>query len=270
MLPRPNRLASAPFDRAFHNAQTLRHPFLALRLHRRNDEKPLRAAFVVPKKQGKATLRNRTRRRIRERFRLGQTHENPAFSGCDLIFLSTPQTATATNAQLDEALANLLTRAAKKDTNNPTLKHRAEGHKTHEWVSTEAQRDDFRSALQGAYAPQPGALAPGSAKSLPAQIALFLIGFYQRFISPFTPPSCRFYPTCSCYTHAAIERFGLARGVVMGVVRLGRCHPWHPGGDDPLPETWESWKRPVWWRTLTKFRGAKMESALVLKSRSRF
>jgi uncharacterized protein len=67
-------------------------------------------------------------------------------------------------------------------------------------------------------------------------IALRLIEIYQRYLSPLTPPSCRFYPTCSHYTYGAIARFGLAQGVRLGLKRLCKCHPFHAGGYDPVPE----------------------------------
>jgi uncharacterized protein len=66
------------------------------------------------------------------------------------------------------------------------------------------------------------------------QVLLALLSFYRRHISPRLPPSCRFYPTCSAYTYEAIERFGAARGSWMGLKRLSRCHPFHPGGYDPV------------------------------------
>ncbi|MEI7831581.1 MAG: membrane protein insertion efficiency factor YidD [bacterium] len=64
---------------------------------------------------------------------------------------------------------------------------------------------------------------------------LAVVRFYQRHISPYTPPSCRFTPTCSEYTAQAITRFG-GRGVWMGIKRVFRCNPWTPGGYDPVPE----------------------------------
>lgn len=67
------------------------------------------------------------------------------------------------------------------------------------------------------------------------KIILTLIRFYQRFISPALPPSCRYTPTCSHYAYTAIERYGLVRGGWMGVKRILRCNPWHPGGYDPVP-----------------------------------
>lgn len=59
---------------------------------------------------------------------------------------------------------------------------------------------------------------------------------YQRFISPVLPPVCRFYPSCSNYSLVAVERFGPWRGSWMGLLRILRCHPFHPGGFDPVPE----------------------------------
>lgn len=69
-----------------------------------------------------------------------------------------------------------------------------------------------------------------------ARIALAVIRFYQRVISPLTPPACRFSPTCSHYTYQAIERFGIWRGGWLGLCRLSKCHPFHAGGADPVPE----------------------------------
>jgi len=67
------------------------------------------------------------------------------------------------------------------------------------------------------------------------RVLIVLIRAYQRFISPYTPPSCRFYPSCSSYAADAIARHGVWRGGYLALRRLLRCHPLHPGGYDPVP-----------------------------------
>ncbi|MBW4494041.1 MAG: membrane protein insertion efficiency factor YidD [Oscillatoria princeps RMCB-10] len=67
-----------------------------------------------------------------------------------------------------------------------------------------------------------------------------LIRGYRIFISPLFPPVCRFQPTCSQYALQAIERFGPWRGGWMGIKRILRCHPFHAGGYDPVPEAAET------------------------------
>lgn len=66
------------------------------------------------------------------------------------------------------------------------------------------------------------------------RLFIFLIRFYQKFISPVKPGKCRFYPTCSQYMLEAIEKYGLCKGVWLGMKRILRCHPFNPGGYDPL------------------------------------
>jgi putative membrane protein insertion efficiency factor len=58
---------------------------------------------------------------------------------------------------------------------------------------------------------------------------------YRRWISPALPARCRFYPSCSAYTLEALSEHGAARGIWLSLRRLGRCHPFHPGGHDPVP-----------------------------------
>ncbi|HRJ19095.1 MAG TPA: membrane protein insertion efficiency factor YidD [Bryobacteraceae bacterium] len=65
-------------------------------------------------------------------------------------------------------------------------------------------------------------------------LLLALLDGYKRFISPLLPSACRFHPTCSIYMRDAVDRYGAARGVLMGLRRLARCHPFHPGGVDPV------------------------------------
>ena len=68
----------------------------------------------------------------------------------------------------------------------------------------------------------------------PHLVVLGLLGVYRAFISPFLPPACRFEPTCSRYMIEAVSKYGVRRGVFMGVRRLLRCHPFSPGGYDPV------------------------------------
>ena len=65
---------------------------------------------------------------------------------------------------------------------------------------------------------------------------LLLIRFYQKWISPALPPTCRFYPTCSNYGLEAIEKHGAFKGGWLTIKRILKCHPFHPGGIDPVPE----------------------------------
>lgn len=67
-------------------------------------------------------------------------------------------------------------------------------------------------------------------------IILKLISAYQYFLSPFIGKACRFHPSCSCYMREAVERHGALQGTLMGLGRLARCHPFHAGGLDPVPD----------------------------------
>ncbi len=67
------------------------------------------------------------------------------------------------------------------------------------------------------------------------RLLLGLIRFYQKYISPAFPPSCRFQPTCSHYGYEAIEKYGVRKGGWLAIKRVSRCHPFNPGGYDPVP-----------------------------------
>ncbi len=67
------------------------------------------------------------------------------------------------------------------------------------------------------------------------RVLMRVIGVYRRRVSPFLGKNCRYYPTCSSYTIEALELYGFWRGLWLGVRRVGRCHPFHEGGVDPVP-----------------------------------
>ncbi len=68
-----------------------------------------------------------------------------------------------------------------------------------------------------------------------AWLGVLFVRFYQRLISPLLPPACRYQPSCSQYMLVALRRHGFIRGGWMGIKRIGRCHPFHEGGYDPVP-----------------------------------
>lgn len=71
------------------------------------------------------------------------------------------------------------------------------------------------------------------------KVLLLVIRFYQKIISPCFPARCRFYPTCSAYAFTAIERYGVMKGGWLATRRILKCHPFHAGGVDPVPEKLE-------------------------------
>jgi len=66
-------------------------------------------------------------------------------------------------------------------------------------------------------------------------VFIFVITLYQKLISPLFPPACRFYPTCSDYSKQALKKYGFFKGLYLSVKRVLRCHPFNPGGYDPVP-----------------------------------
>ena len=80
---------------------------------------------------------------------------------------------------------------------------------------------------------------PGA--SLLAKVLVLPIRGYQLFISPALPPTCRYYPSCSTFAIQALRRHGAIKGLWFAVRRIGRCHPWHWGGYDPVPPRGAGW-----------------------------
>jgi len=163
-----------------------------------------RLGLTVTRKVGRAVVRSRLKRRVREFFRLSR---GGWLSALDLVFIARVEAGAMSAADLKADLARV-------------------GAKIAAWSPPAASAAVPRSE---ASAPKP----PGS--RLLAAPALWAIGFYQRFISPLLPPACRFRPTCSQYAAEAISRHGLGRGGLLAVWRLLRCHPFGSGGYDPVP-----------------------------------
>jgi len=74
----------------------------------------------------------------------------------------------------------------------------------------------------------------GGIRSIPATLVTGLVRLYQRLVSPLVPRTCRFRPTCSEYMIEAVQKKGVVRGVLKGIWRVLRCHPFNPGGHDPV------------------------------------
>lgn len=70
---------------------------------------------------------------------------------------------------------------------------------------------------------------------VPSILLVALIRLYQRYVSPMTPPSCKFHPTCSAYAVQSLQTHGAVKGTMLTVARLARCHPWQLGGINPPP-----------------------------------
>ncbi|MBI5195344.1 MAG: membrane protein insertion efficiency factor YidD [Nitrospirae bacterium] len=64
---------------------------------------------------------------------------------------------------------------------------------------------------------------------------IIIINFYKKYLSPFLPASCRFYPSCSAYSLEAVKKHGIAKGLSFSAKRIVKCHPFHQGGYDPVP-----------------------------------
>ena len=90
------------------------------------------------------------------------------------------------------------------------------------------------SSIQPHAVNHPTAVGP---RSIGSWVLLLLLRVYIVFLSPFFGGACKFYPSCSNYALQAVQRFGTLHGSWLAVKRLARCHPWHPGGYDPVPET---------------------------------
>lgn len=97
-----------------------------------------------------------------------------------------------------------------------------------------SQGDEQGPELSGSQGADSEVIDPPHNSSIAGKLALKLIGGYQKF-SQYTPPVCRFEPSCSEYTRQAIVKYGFVKGTAMGTWRICRCHPFSEGGYDPVP-----------------------------------
>lgn len=179
-----------------------------------------RAGFVVPRTVGTAVERNRVRRRLQHLIR---PHLDRLPPGSDLVVRALPGAAgyphDRLKADLDAAIAAASSR-----------RPRPEGRRRSTEVSPAKPDASDRSAGETGLR-QVAAVAT----RLAVRVLLAPIAAYRRWISPALPPRCRFYPTCSEYAVTAITTWGPVRGLYLAIRRILRCHPWHPGGFDPVP-----------------------------------
>lgn len=225
---------------------------------RANELDHSRLGVTVTKKTGTAVTRNLIKRLVRELFRLNR-HRWPG--GLDLVFIARPEAGIKSRTGLAEDLAlagrkiaawswpvtsdgvdsrgkkgEAATRPepgrAVRASSPPRRSMASMGHKPEQTLEQSpelpTQKDD------------PGAVEPSGDLfsfwlAIPGRLALGLIFCYQRFISPLLPPACRFWPTCSNYAAKAIKVHGFWRGSYLTARRLLKCHPFHPGGYDPVP-----------------------------------
>lgn len=215
---------------------------------------------TVTRKVGSAVVRNRLKRRVREFFR-HNAHNWP--QGLDLVFIARHSAGERSKldmaSDLEKIGQKLMNSRIKQSgdrpgTNGPSrmagqspgkpgeisVQGAASGL-TAESRNEPAAKDTTPASFDSAYYGPPLnngdwlselSLALGR---LPSRLALGFIFFYQKCISPMLPPCCRFRPTCSCYAAEAVKTHGFWRGSYLAGRRILKCHPFHPGGYDPVP-----------------------------------
>ncbi len=223
MLPPAHRLrGSADFAATIRGGRRAGAGSLVVHLSSTADGGAPRAGFVVSGKVGNSVVRHRVTRRLRPlvRERLGELPP-----GTRLVVRALPAAAGAASADLAADLSSALTRDPRHDP-------RHEGSASRRGYG----RPAGARAMTAPVPVVPADNRPADPIGSPlARVLVVPIRWYQRYISRYTPPSCRYYPCCSAYAITALRTHGAVVGTGLTVWRLLRCNPWSEGGIDHVP-----------------------------------
>ena len=189
-----------------------------------NDLDRSRFAFLVGKRIGSAVARNKVKRRLRE-----AVAPTPVEAGWDVIFIARRDAANADYHQLKRATEDLLKRARllSDRTPSPPLPPVSQGQPQPPPEGATETKEEKGLGLRS------GCRKSGHQGARGLTLAAIVI--YQRAVSLYLPSQCRYTPTCSEYSHEAIEGYGILRGTWLTLKRLARCCPFGGRGYDPVP-----------------------------------
>jgi putative membrane protein insertion efficiency factor/ribonuclease P protein component len=177
-----------------------------------------RVAYIGGKKLGAAPLRSRAKRRLREAAAL----QGAPWNGYDVVLVARKGAIEGDFSKIQADMARFANKLTKDLPLDSAMLLRNPQDDT-ENVDFNQNKPISRQIF-------------GFIRDIPKNIALGCITMYRYVISPLFPPSCRYIPTCSEYALEAVRLHGFLRGSYLAVKRIGRCHPWHEGGFDPVPE----------------------------------